>query len=131
MGFNVLSIAGVAGVLIEIGDAGGMETSGYNSQSVVISSSAIDSIDTSASGFLINVGIATTIFSGYLTLKLIDEANETWAIGGAINATQSSTQFTVICTGRKSLSAELTQLRIFCDGENFDAGDVSVSYRGA
>lgn len=109
---------------VTIGDAGGLETSGYVSTT----------ISGEIPGGTINNGIASTAefaiihnsgdtFSGTMVLTLKDAANNTWI---ATVLGKSSTTHVVMGGGQKSLSAELTQLQI--SGGTFDGGSINVMY---
>lgn len=115
--FQGVSLSGTDDILVQIGDAGGIETSGY-----VAASQA----STSTAGFIMEIANAALISHGAMVLYLEDAANFTWTASGSYaKATNSSRS----AGGYKSLSAELTQLTLTRTGTDaFDAGSVNISY---
>ncbi|MBL6934650.1 MAG: hypothetical protein ISR48_04495 [Alphaproteobacteria bacterium] len=119
--FEGVSLSGTDDILVQLGDAGGIETSGYVSTSWETSSNP-----SSTSGFIWNASAATTINSGHMVLTLSNSANFTWISShtGKLDTTTG-----VMGGGNKSLSAELTQVRITRTGsDTFDAGAVNILY---
>lgn len=115
--FNEVSLSGTDDLLIQIGDAGGLETTGYLSTSAGLSSSTAGFISRSA-----NAGVVT---SGLYTLVRIGTGN-IWIGGGT---TKLATNSVAISGGSKTLSDVLTQVRITRTGTNtFDAGSVNIIY---
>jgi hypothetical protein len=110
---------------IQIGDSGGIETSGYvgGSHGFVVEQTRHNS--TSTAGFAIdsNYGAAVA-FRGFLTLILKDSTNNTWVASGAMGG---ANDMTVVFWGTKSLSAELTQLK-FLTPDTLDLGDMAIRY---
>jgi hypothetical protein len=126
--FNEVSTSGVSLPIIQIGDSGGFETSGYTGGAVIIGTGAASSSLTS--GFLVydNSASATNTLSGSAVLSNI--AGSSWAVigmfGDGVNAHISAV------AGTKSLSATLTQVRITTVNgtDTFDAGTINISYEG-
>ncbi len=108
--------------LIQIGDSGGIETSGY------VASSHADS-GTSASnttGFIIQTASATDLVTGHMTLTLMNAASFIWVSSHSAQVTSAAGAFG---GGAKTLSAELTQLKLInIGGVAFDAGAVNISW---
>lgn len=120
--FNGVSLSGSDNFLVQLGDAGGVETTGYDAVSNNNSGAS-----TSTAGFVIRRGSATTVSSGQLVLTLMDAAGFGWAsthtTGGSGGAFASG-------AGYKALSAELTRVRITSTGtDTFDAGEINIAYR--
>lgn len=110
---------------LRIGDAGGLETSGYSSVSVSIANQLDFDGDTGA----FKVGssnVASDILHGTMILSLADAATFTWCSIGLLQSVYTSEM--EISTGSKSLSAELTQIYINSLG-TFDAGKINISYQ--
>lgn len=119
--FADLSMNGTDHILVQIGDAGGFETTGYASGS---GDRSADSISTA--GFIIRIGAAGDIADGVMHLRLMDAATFKWAASHAV--TRPGT--TVSGGGAKALSAELTQIRVVPSGaDSFDGGTINISYR--
>jgi hypothetical protein len=120
--FNGVSLSGTDHILIQIGDAGGVETTGY----VASACNQAGTVVNSTSGFIVSVGSAAGIVSGTITLTLLSAAGFLWAASGNVKITTSATSY---MAGEKSLTAELTQIIMVVSGvDTFDAGAVSISY---
>lgn len=123
--FRGVSISGTDNILVQLGDSGGFETSGYISTGASVAAAGVG-VDNSTAGFIVRLSDATDTISGILTLSLMDAATFLWASG---HNTKRSTTIVGFGGGEKALSAELTQVRITVTGANtFDAGSVNVSY---
>lgn len=121
--FNAVSLTGLDEFLIQIGDAGGIETGSYVSRD----SNQGGSMVTSTSGFITNPGAAAFTMSGAFTLTLENATTFTWVSRHNITNTQGNM---LVGAGIKSLSAELTQVRVTRDGTNtFDAGEINIQYQ--
>lgn len=125
--FRNVSLNGSDNLLVQLGDSGGIETTGYDARSVRISNTTIAGVHTT-SGFPIHTALAGTTLSGVMTIDLMDATNFIWVSShNGINT--SSTSVTTSGAGDKALSAELTTVRVTRDGSNtFDVGSVSVQY---
>lgn len=98
-------------LLIQIGSAEGIKTTGYESVGTIISSFG-QNVTTYDTGFGINLdGIVAQQIVGRLTLSLQDSTNFTWG-ASAIMGSDTTTAFSHISSGVKSLTTELTQVRI-------------------
>ena len=123
--FSALSDDNAQDYKIRLGDAGGIETSGY-----VINTTKIESTATHAlcvDSFMMHSSHSTSyITHGVMSLYLVDPATFTWVSVHVLG--QTTTLRSVVGGGSKSLSAELTQLSIFPASGNIDAGKVNVHY---
>lgn len=119
--FRGVSLNGTANILIQIGDAGGIENTVYISTS--FTTAAVDS----TAGFIITSGAAAATISGTYTLSLEDASDFTWIGSGVVKL---STGTVAMAAGEKALSAELTQVRITTTNgtDTFDAGAINISY---
>ena len=125
--FVGVSTNGTTNVLIQIGDSGGVEATGYLSASAVLSGTSNSS--SSTAGFLLHMGgSAATVRHGSVTLSLEDSSDFTWVASGVVNQSDSIT--VTITAGSKSLSAELDRVRITTVNgtDTFDAGAINISY---
>lgn len=117
--FDSVSLNGTDQVIVQIGDSGGIETTGYSS-----SSGNRTGVATSTSSFLaVRSGAAAEAINGHMLLTRID--GNQW-VESHVSDTQSVAE---VCFGggRKTLSAELTTVRVTRSGTNtFDAGQVNV-----
>lgn len=110
--------------LVQLGDSGGIETSGYLGTVHGGTGSAL------SSGFALVEGVAAgTILHGCITLTRHGTDGLTWAAFG-IHTTSNATGYAVVA-GTKALSAQLDRIRYTLTGtptDSFDAGAVSIRY---
>jgi hypothetical protein len=125
--FDGVSTNGTGGLSIQIGDAGGLEATGYSSTSARLTDSAAVSVSSATTSFALNTGgNAGNLVYGTVVLNLQDSANFTWTLHGTLTVTTGATN-SVVASGAKALSASLTQLSILT-GNTFDAGSVSILF---
>ena len=117
--FAGFSINGTANPLIQIGDSGGVETTGYLGGSSSIGSGNVRS----TSGFLINSNLAANVLHGSVRLTLADSSTNTWVASGTLNASNADSMYT--CSGSKALSATITTVRV-TTSNGTDAGDAGL-----
>lgn len=105
--------------LIQIGDSGGVETTGYISEAGDRVSEA-----TSTSGFILTYqNTAASLTYGIVTL--VNITGNTWVSSGVV----SITNLMEMSAGTKTLSAVLDRVRITSNGTaTFDAGQVNIMY---
>lgn len=123
--FSGVSTNGTSNLLVQIGDSGGIETSGYSSGATNDNATRV----TSTTGFIImSVDLASDALSGRVTLELLDAATFTWVSSGQMCETGSGLDGE--SGGSKSLSAELDRVRITTVGgtNTFDAGKINITY---
>ena len=112
---------------VQLGDAGGIETSGYtNSVSTQIPNGIGPTISssTSSAAFIINVDVASHAITGTMMLTLKNSATNEWVCSG--NAQGGVNHY--LFTGSKALSDVLTQIQVSPNGGNFDAGSINILY---
>ena len=126
--FSGVSTNGTSIPLIQLGDAGGIENTGYSATAVGISGSGT-SANTYTAGFgLIAAShLASNTYFGFVQFDLLSSNN--WvAVGNlAIPAVSG-----VMIAGGKTLSDTLTQVRITTVNgtDTFDAGTINIMYEG-
>jgi hypothetical protein len=116
-----VSTSGTSHILIQLGDAGGIETTGY----ISISSNGSTVVDSTA-GFIIRVTSNANTFFGSMVISNITDNN--WVEqGGFLAATSGEVRSTA---GGKTLSDTFTQLRITTVNgtDTFDAGSINIMY---
>ena len=121
---NGVSTNGTSPLIVQIGDAGGIESTGYNVE--VFNAAATNHI---SSAFKITLGIIdANTYGGSLILNLQESSSFTWVAQGFI-ADNSNAGFA--SGGFKSLSATLDRVRLTTQGgtDTFDAGNISISYQ--
>jgi hypothetical protein len=125
-----VSTMGTSNLIIQVGDAGGFETTGYTSGHAFISSAssaAGTSLYTIGFGLTLQVAAASVVDSAYV---LTNQTGNVWiGMGTMVYATTGSTGFG---SGSKTLSDTLTQVRITTANgtDTFDAGTINISYEG-
>jgi len=124
-----VSTSGTSLVMVQVGDSGGVETSGYSGGGAT-SSSGITSTTSHSAGFTLEAGgafTASSVRSGHVTLVLRDTSN-TWVLSGvtALSAGNVVSQ----AAGHKQLSATLDRVRLTTVGgtDTFDAGSINIIY---
>ena len=126
--FDQVSTNGTSLPAIQLGDSGGVETSGYNAVSSLFSGTP--SLYTT-SFTLRTDALSTVAISGHVTLNLLSSSANTWAISGIL-ATPTSAAYMTFVGGTKSLSATLDRVRITTVNgtDTFDAGSINIMYEG-
>jgi len=126
----VIMIAGVSlaaheQLAVRLGDAGGFESSGYNT---CCSEGTTNSNQSSAGGFFVTTGaLAGFSYTGIITLNRID--GNTWLMEGKVAQDGANARNLHVSAGKKTLSAELTQVRLYSSGgAAFDSGTFNILY---
>ena len=121
-----VSTNGTSAVQIQLGDSGGIETSGYVGNYFVITGSNLCTFQTYTSGFVIIGSSAVETRQGALILTN-SSANSWLAIGNFVNGGTGHSGGT---QGRKTTSATLDRIRITTINgtDTFDAGLVNIMY---
>ena len=118
--FSGVSTSGTSGISLQIGDAGGIETTGY---ALGTSNAA-----TSTTEFPLTGGSSANagVYHGGATLVLL--GSNTWSAQGVVG--RSDTSAALIMGGSKTLSDTLTQVRLKSGNgtDTFDAGTINILY---
>lgn len=120
-----VSVSGTSRLLFQIGDSGGIETTGYSSRA---SNAGGSTVTTSSTSFCTAAGpSAASTASGALTLTKENTAAFSWVGVLSLASSDSSLSFG---TGSKSLSAALDRVRITTENgsDTFDAGEINISW---
>jgi hypothetical protein len=123
--FNGVSLTGTDALLVQIGDSGGIETTGYSSAAAFTGSSTGGNARTD--GYVITLSQnASNTFAGAITI--VNISGNTWVqTGNLIYESTTPTGFVVLSAGTKTLSAQLNQVSITRTGTNtFDAGTINL-----
>ena len=126
--FYGVSTNGTSAVQIQLGDSGGVETTGYLGSSTVITGANACSIAPLTSGFL-SVGSAVgATRSGLLTI--VNLAANVWVASGTFDEPNGGSAGHT--QGFKELSATLDRVRLTTVNgtDTFDAGAVNIIYEG-
>lgn len=122
--FQGLSVNGTSSIMVQIGDAGGIEASGYLGSSSVISTGVASTAYTT--GFGLRTSADADVISGAMVLTRLSGnlwvASATYAFENAAATGTSG--------GAKTLTDTLTQIRITTVGgaNLFDFGSINVLY---
>lgn len=125
--FNGVSLNGTSDILVQLGDSGGVETSGYLADGSTVKTASVGS-NTYTTGFGIRHGGAALTSHGSLVLTLMDEATFLWVASGVFSLSDQTA--TLQSAGSKSLSAVLDRIRITSVNgtDAFDAGKINITY---
>lgn len=124
--FSGVSTNGTSIPLIQLGDAGGIENTGYSTTAGSITGAA--TANTFTTGFGVAAAhAAASLYYGVIELALLGSNN--WTASG--NLSIPSVAQTVFAGG-KTLSDTLTQVRITTVNgtDTFDAGTINIMYEG-
>jgi hypothetical protein len=125
--FGGVSTNGSSIIQVQLGDAGGVENTGYAGLGGYIQNSAASAVAGIASGFAITAASsAASVYVGSVVLTLL--GNNQWIANGSFARTDSVVQNFV--QGSKTLSDTLTQVRITTVNgtDTFDAGNINILY---
>ena len=135
--FSAIGINIGGNVVVQIGDSGGIEATGYLNTVIIHSNGTPASQDGTTWFSIVHSNIGGNTWQGYgiVQLRLVDPATYTWTangqilntLGGALNNYTANTTY-----GVKSLSSELTTVRItntnVGGGAVFDTGKATIQY---
>ena len=124
--FFGVSTSGSSQILIQLGDAGGVETSGYLG-SAYDSSVGTAQWGTTGASVCYNTG-ASYVYHGAATLVLENSSSNKWIITGAF-ARSDAAVFNA-SSGSKATSATLDRVRVTTVNgtDTFDAGEINIAY---
>ena len=117
-------------LLIQLGDSGGIETTGYISTAEFITFSPTLSAGgfTNTSGVIVTIGAASNLSTGSIVFNNI--SGNRWVATGQHNFSNILTTLGW-SAGEKTLSATLDRVRITLTGaDTFDNGSVNIIYEG-
>jgi hypothetical protein len=123
--FNGVSTNGTSFPLIQLGDAGGVETTGYLGSATRFGASTLSTGNYTA-GFTIPTDSAAYLYQGFLTINNV--SGNVWACSGVIGVSGSTISFIIGST--KGLSDTLDRVRITTVNgtDAFDAGSINILY---
>lgn len=122
--FDSVSTNGTSQVIVQIGDSGGIENTGYSTYYAFILASTVAGSNANTNGFsLTNMYATSDARSGHLVLTNIN--GNIW-IASAVAAGNS----VGLMGGTKTLSATLDRIRITTVNgtDTFDAGTINIIY---
>jgi hypothetical protein len=123
--FDGVSLSGTSAFLIQLGDSGGVETTGYSGGGGRFSTTGYVGTNFTA-GFGLNNTTAAALYSGIIIIANI--TSNTWSMQGTLGA--SATETLAITAGSKTLSGTLDRIRVTTVNgtDTFDAGSINILY---
>jgi hypothetical protein len=124
MMFDTVSSSGTSEWLIQLGDSGGFENTGYLGAGVRIAAGAITHLSSTV-GFPLPNNVAANSLAGAVTIHHM--TGNTWCASGSIGGTTNTALFT---SGSKTTSAVLDRIRLTTVNgtDTFDTGTLNISY---
>lgn len=124
--FSGVSTNGTSNPIIQIGDSGGIETTGYLGAGCYVAAGNLAGGANYTTGFGLNSALAANVLHGSIVLTHM--GSNLWACFYSIGFSSSTTS--VLGGGNKTLSAELDRVRITTVGgtDTFDAGTINIAY---
>ena len=132
--FNGVSTSGTSELRIQIGDSGGVETSGYNGGTYFVHASSAGSrtystAPNSSGGFwFFNLVTASQTLDGVFVINLLNLATNIWSGNGMLG--DSTNNQSANSAGTKALSGTLDRVRITTVNgtDTFDAGSINLLF---
>jgi uncharacterized protein YbcC (UPF0753/DUF2309 family) len=123
--FNGVSTNGTSNFQVQLGDAGGIETTGYVAYGANTTSSAIGGT-AYTTGFGIRYDTAASLMSGAITITNV--TGNIWVSTHALVGSTTTNGY--YGAGNKTLSDIITQVRITTVNgtDTFDAGTINILY---
>jgi hypothetical protein len=122
--FDGVSTNGTSNLLVQIGDSGGIENTGYKASGIYATT-----VTGSTSGFTVSAfrDSAAETYSGSVTLSMLDATTFKWSEAGIL-ATEATR--THMSAGSKALTAAIDRVRITTVNgtDTFDAGSINILY---
>lgn len=126
--FYNVGLSGSDNILVQIGDSGGIENTGYISSAACVRVTTSPTGATATDGFVTNGDNVINNFSGQMILTALDAGGTKWA-SSHVASVNSGSGNQSIGGGNKTLSARLDRVRITRTGSNtFDTGSVNITY---
>ena len=128
---NGVSTNGTYTVLIQLGDSGGIETTGYSGSTSYLGSTTTNGSASATSGVSISrTPVAADTYSGVCTV--VNISGNAWIISSSLYDLNASNQTIMLGGGTKTLSATLDRIRITTVNgtDTFDAGTINILYEG-
>lgn len=127
--FNGLSTNGTSPPIVQLGDSGGPENTGYSGAFILTNGSGAGSGGNHSSGFLLaGTHAASNVIHGHIILALVNPGTNLWS--ASISTGLSDVAFGGTGGGSKSLTAQLDRLRLTTVGgaDTLDLGNWNIAY---
>lgn len=129
--FDSLSTNGTSPIIFRIGDSGGIEATGYDTNTTAISTAAITPFNVTTGLYLSwSTTAATETYNGMVRLRLLDSATNLWSMD-TIVCKPTGSSYQIFSAGTKALSGTLDRVRVTTVGGSatFDAGTMNIQYQ--
>jgi len=126
--FNGVSLNGVSLPLIQLGDSGGVETTGYLSQAAYSGAANASGGRADTTGFCVNSGAAANLLYGHMVITLL--GSNLWIASHIMGLNSAGTIYSMQGGGSKTLSDTLDRVRITTlnGTDTYDAGSINIFY---
>ena len=126
--FSGVSTNGTSTILMQLGDSGGVETTGYLSHTGFAGGTNSAGGASSTAGFIVFGNAAANIFYGHATFTL--SGANLWVGSHIFGLNAATIPYSVQGGGNKTLSDTLTTVRITTVNgtDTFDAGTINIIY---
>jgi hypothetical protein len=116
--------------IVQLGDSGGVETTGYDAYALWVNTSGGITPGGSVNGFIIRSNTAAQTINGAMYINLL--TGNTWVSTHSLNSGAATTAEAFMGSGSKTLSATLDRIRITTVNgtDTFDAGSINILYEG-
>ena len=113
--------------LVQIGPSGGIETTGYQGTTSVVTSAVASYNITTGFGIQVD-NSSTNVIEGSVTISLLDSATNTWVCSGSV--AHSNRVYLVLMAYSKPIAGVLSRVRLTTSNgtDTFDAGSVNILY---
>jgi len=113
--------------IIQIGDSGGVETSGYNTNGNSITTGTTG-VNSNINSGIIYFTVNNLNYTGNIILSLLDSSTNTWEASCVIKGSTTTLFFS---SGTKSLSATLDRVRLTTVGgtDTYNGGKINIQYQ--
>ena len=127
--FNGVSTGSTSNLIVQLGDSGGIETTGYSSVCTYAGGTNETAGSTQTGGFLVTTTISA-VSQIFGTVILNTFGNNIWFATGTTGYNISSlSAYVMSIVGAKTLSATLDRIRITSvSSDTFDLGSVNIMY---
>ena len=128
--FSGVSLSGTSSYLVQLGDSGGIEATGYLGAGTLLRDATAVAVVSYTTGFGVGSLSANYVMHGAMVISLIDSSANSWA--SSSNFANSNTAVILGGAGTKSLSGTLDRVRITTVNgtDTFDAGTINIIYEG-
>ena len=127
--FKQVSFDNATHLQVQIGDSGGIETSGYDGIRGYFRASGTTNVGGFSDSFECQLNDAAISASGSYIITSLDPSSNSWTYSVTAGAADGTSQV-MVGGGHKSLSGTLTQLKVSPGSGNFDgSGTVNIMYQ--